>query len=206
MGYISPAVFRFLAASSFRLKKFEAATGVLDSLPCFRDLLDSPVLLNVEDLEFNFGFDKNTTTEEGQEFEPLIQTMANLPVLESLNLFYPLNADWIRHFEKAYRLKRFVWYYRDFVDSAPVNDYDSESKELVECLRRHCDWDVEVRITNIARIRTQANLDEGGSGAEDIDSEEDFDDEFHLDQAHSEDHETDDDETENNEEFEDDVE
>lgn len=206
MGYISPAVIRFLARSSFRLKKFEASTGVLDSLPCFRDLLDSPVLHHVEDLEFNFGFDKNTTTEERQEFEPLIQTIANLPVLEYLNLFYPLNADWFRHFEKAYRLKRFVWCYQHFVDSAPVTDYDSESKELVECLRRHCDWDVEVRISNLGRFLTEANLDEGGSGAEDIDAEEDFDDEFHLDQAHSEDHEADDDETENNEEFEDDVE
>jgi hypothetical protein len=175
MGYVSPHIFRFLARSSFRLQKFKASTGVLDSLQSFRDLLDSPVLHNVEDLSFDFGMDKDTTTEEGQEFEPLIQTIANLPVLESLKLLYPLKAEWFRHFENASGLKRVVWYYDRFADRAPVNE--SGDNEYVECLRRHWDWDVEVKISELGRSRREANLGEGGSAGQDIASE-DFDEEF----------------------------
>jgi hypothetical protein len=97
---------------------------------------------------------------------------------------------------------RVVWYYDRFVDSAPVND--SEDNEYVECLRRHWDWDVEVKISHLGRFRREVNLDKGGSGGEDIDSE-DFDEEFGDDEADDEDYETDDHETEDNGDLADDI-
>lgn len=207
VGTASAQMFCFLARSSFRLKSFQAiaATDVggpdLDALQSFLHLVKSPVLHNVEDLNYEYIQHGCNTIYSGRSFEPLIRTIANLQALKSLQLFCPLNPDWFVHFHNAHRLKRVLWSYFRFVGGPPIDEYDLAvlARILATVMSGNYNRDVEIKISCLDPMTPEEAFERYGPGSED--SEEDFDEEFDDDEENeddeSEDYESDHCETDN---------
>jgi hypothetical protein len=132
------AIFRSLAQSSLRLKTF--LTSPTDEIhvyyQAFLDLLKSPVVRDLETLEFEvIPEELYVTPEEGRhKFESLIREIARLPALESLVLDYPLHIDWFTHFRESRCLKSISWMYSYVELEQKTDGYEDE--DLETALRR----------------------------------------------------------------------
>lgn len=132
------AIFRSLAQSSLRLKTFltSAADEIHVYYQAFLDLLKSPVVRDLETLEFDVIREElYVTPEEGRhKFESLIREIARLPALESLVLDYPLHIDWFTHFRESRCLKSISWMYSYVELEQKTDGYEDE--DLETALRR----------------------------------------------------------------------
>ena len=100
-----------LLHSSLRLKKISTRFLFEDKLHTgvLLDLLNSPVLRNLESFEYGYAYYEDFEAERFPDFDPLIRVLASLPALEQINLGYPIHKDWFRLFRACTRLQKIDW-------------------------------------------------------------------------------------------------
>jgi hypothetical protein len=129
-------VLRVLRQSPLRLRNFATTpASVLDLSETFLDFLKSPVMQDVEELDFGIlRCDLNRTTEAQVKYESLIRGIAHLPALTALHLYFPLHIDWFRHFRESYCLESVRWEYFNLQSSDNEDTY--KDVDLPKALRQ----------------------------------------------------------------------
>jgi hypothetical protein len=127
-------LYRSLQQAPFRLQTLETMTA--DRTPIVAralvDLLQSPVLHNLRHLKFSFDGHEGLHIDEAPIYEPLIQAIANLPVLESLVQYrVPLHVDWLQHFRNSRYLTSVKWKYHAFGPVDVVGEYAARDMKAV---------------------------------------------------------------------------
>jgi hypothetical protein len=116
-----------LLKSPFRLKSFETLAPGLGHFPieALVELLESPVLHQLQNLGITFGAISKIDIGERPTYEPFVITIANLPDLEKLRLLnFLMHPDWIQSFRNSPRLKSIHWRYSSFVPIDTVGVYN----------------------------------------------------------------------------------
>jgi hypothetical protein len=136
---MSTEMCQVLVGSKLRLKTFSTESWFPESqlhAGPLRDLLTSPVLAEVRDLQYDYrgpGFWLGP--ESRPIFEHFIQLISTLVTLEKLVLGYPLNENWFAKLRTCTSLRHIVWDYSHFpTDEVPYH-FKFEDTRLTKLLR-----------------------------------------------------------------------
>jgi hypothetical protein len=125
-------LYQSLLRSPFRLTSFEACAPQIRPvlIKTLVDLLQSPILHSLENLQISFDFGDEINIEDQHVYEALIRAIVELPDLEYLNLLYYLfHPDWIQQFRKSQRLRFVEWGYFRFEPIKLVGRYNDSDLE-----------------------------------------------------------------------------
>jgi F-box domain len=105
--------FQYLQNSVLGLDTFHVTVANVDAFVGFTTALTSPSLRAVERLRVGANFDPDDPDPVREALEPVLATIAEMPLLESVSFSAPLRKDWsvyLRRFRRLQSLRWNIWF------------------------------------------------------------------------------------------------
>jgi hypothetical protein len=169
-------MFQSLLRSPFRLKSFQACAPQIHPvlIKALVDLLQSPVLHSLQNLQLSFNGGEEINIEDQHVYEAFIRALVELPDLEDLTLsYYLFHPDWIQQFRKSQRLRFVDWGYFRFRPIKLVGRYnhDDLERDLVAILAQSQNEKPRVTLVCQDFDRHEPHSSDGSDDDEDDDEE-----------------------------------